>query len=344
MQKLGSMKYQVESVLNVINYIGQSKHEAKKKIGGSNKVTGIYSIKYFRKVLGSCILFAQYARREFGVKSIFDLKPEHHAAYIHWLQGQRVTNGYLTNVESHLLKLQTAMRLISEKNHRKPVTFMQERLIDWRKKEMPKDRSYTQEEIDKLESHMSKRVATAMRLSVNLGFRTVTICNIRVEHVVTQEDGSLRIEIPDGKGITKGGRFLYLNVPSSYVPELLDLIKNKGPKDKILPLKENTLRQGLKRACEASGVESAGFHGFRHTYARRRLEQIMGDRFSEGKIMIDYILKNRERGRRMDDGISKDAMDPDRQLFGWVQDCVNIVHGELGHGKSRWALVAVYMS
>ncbi|MBP1934859.1 tyrosine-type recombinase/integrase [Ammoniphilus resinae] len=343
MQKLGSMKYQVESALKVINYIGQSKHEAKKKIG-SNKVTGIYSIKYFRKVLGSSILFSQFAKREFKIKSIFELQPEHHAAYIDELQQKEVTKGYLTNVESHLLKLQTAMRLISEKNHRKPVTFMEKRLISWKDKEKPKDRSYTEEEIQKLEPHFSRAVATAMRMSLNLGFRTVTICNIRVEHVVTQEDGSLRIEIPDGKGITKGGRFLYLNVSSSYAPELIGLIKNKGPKDKILPLKENTLRQGLKRACEASGVESAGFHGFRHTYARRRLEQIMGDRFTEGKIMIDYILKNRDRGRRMDDGISKDPLDPYRKSFEWVQDCVNIVHGELGHGKSRWALVAVYMS
>lgn len=118
----------------------------------------------------------------------------------------------------------------------------------------------------------------------------------------------------------------------------------KDPKDRIMDIKENTLRQGLSRACKRSGVVSAGFHGFRHTYARRRLEEIMGERWIDGKAMIHYVLKNRERGKRIDYGIPKDEADPDRQSFEWVQDCVNIVHGELGHGKSRWALVAVYMS
>ena len=353
MGKKGSMKYQVQEALKVIDCMGESKHEAKKKIGGSNKVVGIYSIKYFRKVLGSCIIFTRFARREYGIETLFDLRPEHHAAYMDQLQVEDVTKGYLCNVESHLLKLQTAMRVISERNHRQPVIFMKRRLISWRDKEKPKDRSYTEEETQLLEPYMSAQVAKAMRMSLNLGFRTVTICNIRVEHVVIHPEGSVEIDIPNGKGITKGGRWLGrgpqrnqapLWVPAAYVPELLSLIKGKDPKDRIMSIKENTLRQGLARACRRSGVISAGFHGFRHTYARRRLEEIMRERWTEGKVMIHHVLKNRERGKRMDDGISKDTNDPDRKCFEWVQDCVNIVHGELGHGKSRWALVAVYMS
>lgn len=52
---------------------------------------------------------------------------------------------------------------------------------------------------------MSAHVAKTMRMSLNLGFRTVTICNIRVEHVVIHPDGRVEIDIPVGTGITKGG-------------------------------------------------------------------------------------------------------------------------------------------
>lgn len=352
------MKYQVESALNEINCIGQSKFHAKKKLGGKNKVVGIYSIKYFRKVIGTCIRFSRFARKWFQAKTIFDLRPEHYYAYIAQLQAENVTKGYLCNVESHLIKLQTAMHVMAEKYYGKPVVFIEKRLISWRDKEEPEDRSYTEEEICLLESNMSTNVAKAMRMSLNLGFRTVTICNVRKKHVVSHSDGRVEINIPDGKGITKGGRWLGrgpnydqapLWVPPSYVPELLRLIEGKEDTDRIINIKEGTLRGGLSKACKRSGVISAGFHGFRHTYARRRLEGVMGDRWTEGKMMIDYILKNRDCGRRIDYGICKRIkdqveQDPDRLLFEWVQDCVNIVHAELGHGKSRWALVAVYMS
>lgn len=343
MSKIGSMKYQVESALKTINLIGQSKHEEKKKIK-SNKVHGIYSVKYFRKVLGSSILFARYAGDQFQIKSIFQLQPEHYVHYIEHLQKQEVTKGYLTNVESHLIKLQTAMRLISEQNRRKPVVFIEKRLISWRDKEKPKDRSYTMEEIQEFEKHMPPLAVTAMRMSVNLGFRTVTICNIRAEHVVEKEDGRLRIEIFKGTGITKGGRYLFVDVPREYESELRGLIAGKKTHEKILKIKENSLRQALSRACKTTGIISAGFHGFRHTYARKRLEQVTGERFEEGRVMIAHILKNRSEGRRADHDIPKDKQDPDRELFEFVQDSVNVVHSELGHGKSRWALVAVYMS
>lgn len=343
MEKIGSLTYQVESALKTINLIAQSKHEEKQKIK-SNKVTGIYGIQYFRKVLGGCILFVQHVQEHFHIKSIFQLRAEHYVHYIEHLQQKEVTNGYITNVESYVIKLQTAMRLISQRNGRKPTTFIDKRLINWRTKEKPKDRSYTPEEIDAFRKHMSPVVAAAMDMSVNLGFRTVTLCNIRVEHVVPKENGNLRIEIVKGTGITKGGRFLYVDVPEKYEAQLRGLISGKEPYEKILKIKENSLRKALSRACKETGISSAGFHGFRHTYARNRLEQVMGERFEEGKVILTHILKNHSAGRRADHGIPKDKEDPDREWFDFVEASVNVVHSELGHGKSRWALVAVYMS
>ncbi len=351
MSKLGSMKFQVVTELNQINFMGESKHLAKNQ-HPERKVEGIYGRNYFRQVLATSIRFAEFSRKEHRVKSLFDLQPKHHQAFIEHLKSKGVTIGYMVNVESHLLKLQTAMSKTSRRNKRDPVIFLEERLVDYREKESPEDRSYEGWEIELLEVNMSKNVAAAMRMSLHLGFRTITICNIRKEHIVCHPDGSMEIVIPHGKNILKGGRYLGrisekhlpLLVPDTYVAELKKLIEGKEPKDKILPIKENSLRQGLRRACMKSGVQSAGFHGFRHTFARRRLIKIMGKRYEEGKTMIDYILKNREQGRRMDYGIPKDVENPNRKIFNWVQDCVNVVHSELGHGKNRWALVAVYMS
>jgi integrase len=331
-----SMKNQVQSVLKEINYIGHSKREA--RLAGVKE--NIHSIKYYRDVQGTAIRFAEFCREQYGVRSLYQLSPKHTKGYLQALQDKGVTQGHLINVESHLQKLQNGMQKFSEKLGKSSVTFIPGRQISPEQRELPKNRSYTPEEMSRLEEAMSPGVRTAMQMSVNLGLRAREVANIRVEHIVERQDGRLQVHIEHGKGVTKGGRFREIPVPARYEAALRQLIHGKPLDQKILKIKEGTLRSGLKRASDRSQVPSAGWHGFRHTYARERLEIILGDRIQEGKEMIGQMLENRSEGRKVDAGINGQ----EKELFQTVKDAINTVHHELGHGDNRWGLVAVYMS
>lgn len=331
-----SLKNQVQSVLKEINRIGSSKREA--RLAGEKE--NIHSIKYYRDVQGTAIRFAEFCRDQYDVRNIYELTPEHTKGYLQALLDKGVTKGHLINVESHLQKLQSGMQKFSEKLGKPRVTFILGRQISPEQRELPKDRSYTAEEISRLEKAMSSGVRTAMQMSINLGLRAREVANIRVEHIVERPDGKLQVQIEQGKGITKGGRFREIPVPVQYEAALRKLIAGKSGDQKILKIKEGTLRSGLKRASDRSQVPSAGWHGFRHTYARERLERILGERSREGKEMIERMLENRAAGRKVDAGIRGQ----DKELFQTVKEAINTVHHELGHGDNRWGLVAVYMS
>jgi integrase len=330
------LKNQVESALKEINYIGHSKRES--RLAGVKE--NIHSIKYYRDVQGTAIRFAEFCRAQYGIRSIYQLMPEHTKGYLQALLDKGVTNGYLINVESHLQKLQSGMQKFSEKLGKSAVTFISGRQISPEQRESPKDRSYTPKEISRLEKAMSPGIRTAMQMSVNLGLRAREVANIRVEHIVKRPDGRMRVQIEQGKGVTKGGRFREIPVPARYEAALRQLIAGKPAEQKILKIKEGTLRSGLKRASDRSQVPSAGWHGFRHTYARERLEIILGERSKEGKEIIGRMLENRDQGRKVDAGIRGQ----EKELFQTVKDAINTVHHELGHGDNRWGLVAVYMS
>lgn len=330
------MKNQVECALKEINRIGFSKREA--KINGD--ASGIHSIKYYRDIQGTSIRFAEFCKREYSLRSIYQLTEEHMKGYVDSLIQKGVTNGYLINVESHLQKLQSAMQKFSERIGKPPVQFISVRQVSPAVREQPQNRSYSKDEIASLAREMSPNVRAAMYMSLNLGLRSKEVSNIRVEHIVKCSDGSLQVKIEQGKGITKGGRFRDIPVPQSFEPTLHSLMQGKQPYQKIIGLKIGSLRSGLDRACERSGVISSGWHGFRHTYARERLHELLGACRDEGRMMISRMLENRLNGKKIDAGIKVD----EKELFNAVKCAINTVHHELGHGDNRWGLVAVYMS
>jgi len=330
------MKNQVECALKEINRIGYSKREA--KINGD--AGGIHSIKYYRDIQGTSIRFAEFCKREYSLRSIYQLTEEHMKGYVDSLIQKGVTKGYLINVESHLQKLQCGMQMFSDRMGKPPVHFISTRRILPAMREQPQNRSYTKDEIACLEREMSSNVRSAMYMSLNLGLRSKEVSNIRVEHIVKGSDGSLQVKIEQGKGITKGGRFRDIPVPKSFEPTLNSLIQGKLPYQKIIGLKEGTLRSGLDRAAKRSGILSVGWHGFRHTYARERINSLLSERKDEGRAVIERMLENRSSGKKIDAGFR----DWDKTLLNQVKDAINVVHHELGHGDNRWGLVQVYMS
>lgn len=331
-----SLKNQVVQALRTIDKIGTSKRQARK----DGDKTGIHGTTYKDDVQGSSIRFVQYAKENYGIKNIFQLRPEHHKGYMAHLASKGLSKGYMVNVESHLQKFQTGMAKMSEKLGKQPVTFFEGRTVSPGEKEAPRDRSYTKPEIAAMMKHMSKGVATASRMGLNLGLRNREVCNLRVEHVQQRDDGRLEIRIEKGTGVTKGGRFRNVPVPKRYENELRGLIAGKQPGDRIIPITEKTMRNGVSIACKKAGIPSQGTHGFRHTYARERVQELIQeripDREAEAHWGMQRLIENYRSDQRMDSGIERDLYDD-------IKGIVDTVHSELGHGEGRWDLFAVYM-
>lgn len=251
------------------------------------------------------------------------------------------TVGHLINLESHLFKLQTGMNKLSNSKKFKVIftPFVNGRVYSSSERERPTDRSYSSAEIEILAKTFSPTVSKAMQMSLSLGLRIREVCNIRVEHII-EKNGHLHLSIPNGqgKGITKGGRYREVGVPSSYEAELRGLLNGKGPKERILNVTPGTLRSALKRGCDKTKIKSKGWHGFRHTYARNRLLDLLADKKEVGKELIRKMLDNRNKHLSIDKNVNKH---PD---FKFIVDKINQVHSELGHGPNRWGLMAVYLS
>lgn len=347
-----SIKGQITLAMQENNEIGKSKREFRMNNDSSN----IHSIKYYKDALDTSIKFGEFCKINFGVKKLGEFKPEYLHSFLREKEQSGCSMGHLINLESHLIKLQIGIEKLSKsekiKNGFGYTPFIENRMYKTSQRELPKDRSYTQEEINIIKSSSSDKVQQAIDLSLNLGLRIKETCNIRVEHIVVNKEGRLEVLIPNrvdkqarsindvrsGAGTTKGGRFREISIPQSYEKQLSELLKGKNPKDRIITLKESTLRSALKRACEKKGVKSKGWHGFRHTYARRKLEDLLGSNRDKGLEIIKQMLKNQNQHMPIDKGVKENL------LFEFTIQQINKVHSELGHGKNRWGLMAVYLS
>lgn len=344
-------------IFKKLDKIGESKREWKvEKIApnGTKYQASeyIHNHDYAKKKLAEAKNFGRWVRQEFGIRSVFELRPEHHEAYIQYHQEKGNSPGHITNVESTLNIIQRGMNLLSKERGLEPVIWFEKRLAENNAK--PRNRAYRADEIGKLRQHMSTNAQKALDLSVNLGIRSREACYIRAEHFIRTENG-MAVYIPSKKdvkekeldvisasGITKGGRGRYIPVPKSFQPRLEKMLQGLGPKDRVVQISEAGLRKALSRACHETGIESQGWHGFRHTYARNRLNELLDSTGmgADCRTALRRIFENRDTGRPVDYGFSGEH---EKKVLETVRECVNKVNDELGHGGNRWALVETYM-
>ena len=107
------------------------------------------------------------------------------------------------------------------------------------------------------------------------------------------------------------GSFQTIRCATALRKKLESWIADKSPEARIVNVSYSTVRDGVNVACKRSGVEQAGrgCHGFRHTYARERMNQLMT---TEQKQMMNRVLENRKLGRSADYGILSEH---DKQLY-----------------------------
>lgn len=336
-----SIVREVKESLQAIDKIGESKYDAR-KIGKS----GIHSKKQMANTMSDAQNFVKWCRSEHGVKSISDLTERHYASYLAHLREKGVSQGHKINVETSLRLLEKGFIERSKRFGDDPATFgrfcPEKRLETATRGSDVQNRSYTESEVQVIRENCSGEVQKAVDLMREMGLRVKEAVNVRVEHFIPNDTATgWKLSIKEGAaaGITKGGRFREIDVPRAFEQRLEKLIANKSPKECLVNVAESTVRDGVNVACKRGGVAQAGrgCHGFRHSYARERMDQLMT---SGQKQMMKRVLENRKMGRAADYGILREQ---DKQLYAAAKKAMDQIHSELGHGKNRWALAMRYM-
>lgn len=334
-----SIVREVKESLTAIDKIGQSKRDAKKA-----GTSGIHSKKQMANTMSDAQNFVKWCRSKHGVKSINELTERHYASYLAHLSEKGVSQGHRINVETSLHLLEKGFIERSKRFGDDSSTFgrfcPEKRLETATRGSDVQNRSYTKNEVQLIRENCSNEVKKAVDLMDNMGFRIKEAVNVRVEHFVPNDTGTgWKLIIKNGAGITKGGRPREIDVPHRFEKRLENLMANKSPQERLVNVAESTVRDGVNVACKRGGVAQAGrgCHGFRHAYARERMDQLMTN---EEKQMMQRILANRKIGRAADYGILREH---DKKLYAAAKEAMDQIHSELGHGKNRWALAMRYM-
>lgn len=332
-----SIVREVKESLDSIDKIGHSKRAAREA-----KTSGIHSLKQKQNTMSDAQNFVKWCRSEHEVKSIADLNEGHYRSYIKYMGDRGLSRGHMQNVETSLRLLQKGFRARLERFDGASEGFKgfcpEKRLVSVKAGESARNRAYSGQEVQKIRENCSSEVRKAVDLMRGLGLRVREAVNVRVEHFKTEGDG-WRLEIKKGCGITKGGRHRDVPVPKSFEGRLEQLLANKDLNERLVRVSSETVRDGINVACKRASIVQGGrgAHGFRHAYARERLDQLAT---AEQKKMMKRIFENRELGRKADYGI---VSDNDKALFAETRDVMNKIHDELGHGKNRWELGMRYL-
>lgn len=332
-----SIVREVSESLRAIDKIGESKRAARR--AGD---TGIHSTKQMSNTMSDAQNFAKWVRDEYKILSLNGVKQEHYKSYVAHLQSKGISNGHIRNIETSLRLLEKGVKKHSERpnSHLKHSEGFcpEKRLVIYQRNENAQNRAYSSSEMAQIRMHCSPEVQKSVDLMQNLGFRVRESVNVRVEHFVRDQEG-WHVRIEKGAGITKGGRHREIPVPKEFEARLEHLLQNKSPGQRIVAVTETTVRDGVNAACKKAGVEqnNRGTHGYRHAYARSRMEQLSTPAHQQ---MMARILENRESNRKADYGILKME---DKQLYQETKEVMDKIHGELGHGKDRWELAVRYL-
>lgn len=332
-----SIVREVSESLRAIDKIGESKRAARR--AGD---TGIHSTKQMSNTMSDAQNFAKWVRDEYKILSLNDVKQEHYKSYVSHLQSKGVSNGHIRNIETSLRLLEKGVQKHSERpnSHLKCSEGFcpEKRLVTYQRNENAQNRAYSPSEMMQIRMHCSPEVQKSVDLMQNLGLRVRESVYVRVEHFV-RDQGVWYLNIENGAGITKGGRHRKIPVPREFELRLERLLQNKSPEQRVVAVASTTVRDGVNAACKKASIEqnNRGTHGFRHSYARSRMEQLSTPAHQQ---MMARILENCESDRKADYGILKME---DKQLYQETKEVMDKIHGELGHGKDRWELAVRYL-
>lgn len=301
----------------------------------------IRTTKHKKNVVSDCRNFVSWILKQNRNANIESLDENDYIRYLNFVESKDVSNGHLVNIETSLRLLQGAMTILNV-----GIPFCtRERLYTSNSKESVSNRAYTDAEIASIRKYASEEACKAINLMLNLGLIVKEAVNIRAEHFVVNENG-ITLSLIDGQGVSRGGCSRYIQVPMEFETDLLIMLKDKHGYDKLINMKESGVRNAINKACIKANVPSGrGCNGFRHSFARNRINSLLNKNELE---MLEVILNkmrslensfNTKQGR-----IDKGFKGENQATFKNLREKLMIVLGELGcnNYKTMWHMALRY--
>lgn len=332
-----SLLNQVQQAYKSIDGIGQSKRAAR-----SMNQTKVHSYSQQRHNKSNSKQFVVFLKKEYDIKNLNEVDHEHYRAFIEKkLYDDEVSAAHVQNIETSLSHLQIGMNKVQEYKGEEPTVFFTGRLvqdIDF----IARDRSYTDDEYKAIHDELSPRFQDGLFLARHCGLRGKEIENIEVRHFVRLHDNYV-ISIPDGKGITKGGRYRELFIAREHTERVDRMLQGKEYGEKVCDIaSQQTLRNAVVKAKVKIGMDTKdnrGLHGFRHSFARERMNTYL-----EKKDGAIELFQRMMQGLKEENNVSHYVAAEEEELKDFVIKQMDQVHSDIGHGKGRFDLAKVYLS
>jgi integrase/recombinase XerD len=306
-----------------IDMIGKSKREFRKK-----GVKGIHSHKTKKEVIKISRQFANWARDR-GIRNLHDLTEQEYKDFLD--SKNNTTLDYRRGIETHLRLLQEGLNKRSERFGKEKVQFVTKKRLTPPKSRLEgaSDRSIKKHSvIDQLQENVSQNVSNSIYLMHKMGLRVSESVSVKVCDVNFEKN---TVYVLDGKG----GRPRYVEIPKGLQENLAGMIEGKESHERLVPIQKGTVSNAVKSASRKINMEGyTGTHAFRHTYARKRVNELMTN---EEKQLFRKCISRYAENKRFDYGVSN------FKLYNSMKLKMDEVHAELGHGPNRFDLALTYM-
>lgn len=294
-------------VLQESTEFGRDKHSDKFSKNNENQ-TVIYSYADRTAIADTSKQLASYIKEHYSdVRMIRDIKPEMIQKFIN--SKNNTSQMTIDKIWSHVGKIERMadkvykIELSWKENIAKPESI----------RDKVRDVSFEPEDWGKVKNYLDHKDKLTLSdrgilIGRDFGLRVESVTNIYVKNFTIQ-DGEVAIYIQKDKG--GRSRTLYSRDPE-VIKHLKDAAQGKGPEDKLIPVKPDSINRQLTRIEEKLGIREdyktakTGMHSIRKMWAR------------------EHYVVYREQG------LSK-------------QDALDRVSEALGHGKNRNELMDVYI-
>lgn len=315
----------VKMSIREANKIGMPKHIARE-----NEQKYIHSYNQLDKCNKIGREFANFVRDNYDVKKLFKANETHYRAFLETKKD--TTKGHRRNIETALKLVESGMQARAERYNKTPTSFStEERLIPTAERtENVTDRSYSDKEINDIKALTSENTTKAINLMSNLGLRVGETANAKVNHIDFEKGV---FHIIGGKG----GKDREIPIKSDFLNELESMTHNKDGADNLVSTNATVISNDCKNAAYKLNIENwNGTHGFRHTYARKEVNEKLTN---AEKQMFDKCLTNYSEGKPFNYAIREH----EKETYNKMKSKMDQVHHNLGHGKNRFDLALRYM-
>ncbi len=271
----GSVSWQVNTVLNGIKEIGNSRHETKQQIDYSNphqlaQSTGIYSYKTldtYRNVIENLL---QYTKENLGIKDIEKLDSDAIKSYLENKLQEGISYNTLKTYVSAITKLEVALQAYNGNEYNlsnaAQNVLQQARADGAGPKEQHRAFQNPQAVLENIKNPEYRTIAAFQLAS---GLRLSELNHIRPDQL-REENGRMFVKVEQGKG----GKDRTVEVKDRQAFKDFKTVveskqKTEGKYAGKYTFSKSAYRSAVARAAAKAGETERGTHSFRWNYAQK---------------------------------------------------------------------------